>query len=57
VVAPLTVEGGPAGDGFRSSGAQVLAPRLRPGQVVLLDKLNAHTVAGLREALTATGAR
>jgi DDE superfamily endonuclease len=36
---------------------QALAPTLRPGDVVVMDNLPAHKVAGGREAIAATGAR
>lgn len=32
-----------------------LAPRLRPGQVVVLDNLSVHKAASIREALAARG--
>jgi transposase len=35
---------------------QVLAPTLRPGDVVVLDNLRAHKVKGVREAIAAAGA-
>jgi transposase len=53
----MSVEGGTDGDVFRTSVEQVLVPRLRPGQVVLLDNLKAHKVAGIREALEAARVR
>lgn len=56
LVATMTVEGGTDGEVFRPYVAQVLAPHLRPGQVVLMDNLKAHKVAGLREALEAAHA-
>ena len=34
-----------------------MCPRLRPGQVVILDNLSAHKVAGVRPLIEATGAR
>ena len=34
-----------------------LAPTLRPGDVVILDRLQAHRAAGVREAIEAAGAR
>jgi hypothetical protein len=37
--------------------SQVLCPRLRPGQVLIMDHLAAHKVAGVRELIAATGAR
>ena len=36
---------------------QVLCPQLRPGQVVIMDNLSAHKVAGVRQRIEATGAR
>ena len=36
---------------------QVLAPTLRAGDVVVMDNLAAHKVAGGREAIAAAGAR
>jgi transposase len=56
LLATMTVEGGTDGDVFRSYVDQVLAPQLRPGQVVIMDNLKAHKVAGIREAITLTGA-
>jgi len=35
---------------------QVLAPTLRPGDVVIMDNLRCHKVAGVREAIEAAGA-
>jgi transposase len=35
----------------------VLAPTLRPGDVVVMDNLSAHKVAGIDTAITSTGAR
>ena len=34
----------------------MLAPELRPGDVVVMDNLAAHKVAGVREAIEARGA-
>jgi len=36
--------------------AQVLCPQLRPGDVVVMDNLAAHKVAGVRERIQLTGA-
>lgn len=57
MLAPMTVRGSADGELFRTYVQQVLAPVLRPGQVVLFDNLKAHKVAGVREAIEATGAR
>ena len=56
MVATMSIAGGTDGDVFRSCVAQVLAPQLRPSQVVILDNLEAHKVAGIREAIPTTGA-
>jgi transposase len=56
LVATMTVTGGTDGAVFRSYVDQVLAPRLRPGNVVIMDNLKAHKVAGIREALEAAHA-
>ena len=36
---------------------QVLVPTLRPGDIVVMDNLPAHKVAGVRAAIEAAGAR
>jgi transposase len=45
------------GDAFRSYVEQQLAPTLRPGDVVVMDNLAAHKVAGVREAIERIGAQ
>ena len=35
---------------------QVLVPTLRPGDIVIMDNLSSHKVAGVREAIKAAGA-
>jgi len=63
MLAALTVRGLEApmtmtdGDIFLAYLEQVLCPRLRPGQGVIMDNLSAHKVAGVREQIEATGAR
>ncbi len=56
VAAAMTIAAATDGDVFRAFVAQVLVPRLRPGQVVVLDNLGAHKVPGVREAIEAAGA-
>ena len=56
LVATMTIEGGTDGEVVRSYVEQVLAPQLRPGNVVILDNLKAHKVAGIREAIEAAQA-
>jgi transposase len=41
---------------FRAYVEQVLIPELSPGDVVVLDNLAAHKVAGIREAIRAANA-
>jgi transposase len=55
--APMTIPEPTDGDIFLAYVEQVLCPRLRPGQVVILDNLSAHKVAGVRERIEAAGAR
>jgi transposase len=55
--APMTIAEPTDGDIFLAYLEQVLCPRLRPGQVVIMDNLSAHKVAGVREQIEATGAR
>ena len=55
-VAPLTIDGALNGDLFRLYVQQQLAPALQPGDLVVMDNLSSHKVAGVREALQAVGA-
>ena len=57
VIAPLVLDGPIDGESFRAYVEQFLAPALRPGQIVLMDNLTSHKVAGVREAIEAVGAR
>jgi transposase len=44
------------GEIFKAYVEQMLAPALSPGDVVVLDNLAAHKVAGVEEAIRAVGA-
>ncbi len=55
-IAPLTVEGGINGELFRAWVEQHLVPVLKSGDIVVMDNLSSHKVAGIREAIEATGA-
>lgn len=57
MTAPWVIDGAMDGDAFRVYVRDVLAPTLRPGDVVVLDKLPAHKVAGIREAIAARHAQ
>ena len=57
VLASLTIESPSDGDVFLAFVEQVLAPRLEPGHVVILDNLSAHKVAGVRQLIEDRGAQ
>jgi len=56
LVAPLVLDGALTGEVFLAYVGQQLAPALRPGEVLVMDNLSAHKVAGVREAVEAAGA-
>lgn len=56
VSAPCVIDGALTGQLFRAYVEQFLAPELRAGDVVIMDNLQAHKVAGVREAIEGTGA-
>lgn len=55
--APLVLDGAMNGEAFLAYVEQILAPTLAPGDVVIMDNLSSHKVAGVREAIEARGAR
>lgn len=57
VEAPMTVNGAMDGEVFLTYVRAVLAPTLSAGDIVVMDNLRAHRVAGVAEAITARGAR
>src|SRR3954469_8079732 len=56
IIAPFVVDGPMTGAVFRAYVEQVLAPALEPGDVVAMDNLSTHKVAGVQEAIRAAGA-
>jgi transposase len=56
LVAPLTLDGPMDGETFRAWTQQFLAPILKPDDIVIMDNLPAHKVAGIRQAIEAQGA-
>jgi transposase len=56
-IAPMVVGGAVNGDVFRAYVEQVLVPELRRGDVVVMDNLGSHTVAGVRAAIEGAGCR
>ncbi|HEV7280338.1 MAG TPA: transposase [Pirellulaceae bacterium] len=57
LTAPTVLDGAIDGDTFLAYVRQQLAPTLRRGDVVMMDNLARHKVAGVREAIEAAGAR
>lgn len=57
LVAPLVLDGPINGPSFRAWVEQMLAPELRPGDIVVLDNLGSHKVTGIAEAVQAAGAQ
>jgi hypothetical protein len=55
--AVMTVEGATDGEVFRAYVEQVLGPTLAAGDVIVMDILRAHKVAGIREAIEGRGAQ
>jgi transposase len=56
LMAPMVLDGPMTGEVLRASVEQVLIPELSPGDVVVLDNLAAHKVAGVRDTIQAAGA-
>ena len=56
LTAPLVIDGAMNGEVFRAYVEQVLAPTLAPGDIVIMDNLGSHKVAGVRQAIEAQGA-
>lgn len=56
VVAPVVFDGPINGISFRAYLEQVLVPVLRAGDIVVMDNLSSHKVAGVREVIEAAGA-
>lgn len=57
MAAPMLLDGPMNGSAFLAYAEQVLAPELRPGDIVVMDNLPAHRISGVREAIEKAGAR
>jgi len=57
IVAPWVIDGPINGRIFQTYVEQVLAPILRPGDIVILDNLGSHKAPAIRAAIRAAGAR
>ena len=56
LTAPMVLDGPMNGEAFLVYVQQFLCPTLKPGDIVIADNLPSHTVAGVKEAIEATGA-
>ncbi len=56
LTAPFVIDGAINGTIFRTYAEKVLAPTLAEGDIVVMDNLGSHKVAGVREAIEARGA-
>jgi transposase len=56
IAAPCVLDGPMDGDSFLAYVEQFVVPTLRPGDVVVMDNLASHKVAGIRTAIEAAGA-
>jgi transposase len=56
LTAPLVVDGAMNGEVFLAYVEQILVPTLSPGDILILDNLSSHKVAGVREAIERCGA-
>ena len=56
LTAPCVLDGPMDGESFRAYIEQCVVPTLRQGDIVMMDNLPSHKVAGIREAIEAAGA-
>jgi transposase len=57
MIATMTVEAATDREIFLAYLDEVLCPKLRPGDVVVMDNLSSHKVQGVRERIEAAGAQ
>lgn len=57
LIAPLALDGPINGAAFVAWIEQMLVPELRPGDIVVMDNLASHKVAGVQEAIESAGAQ
>jgi transposase len=57
LVAPCVFDGAINGEAFLAYVEQVLVPTLHRGDIVTMDGLSSHKVAGVRQAIEGAGAR
>ena len=56
MVAPMVLDGPMNGAAFLAYVQQVLAPELKPGDIVIMDNLSSHKGPAVRAAIEAAGA-
>ena len=56
IIAPMIMDGAMDGEMFTAYVRTLLVACLKPGDIVIMDNLPAHKVAGVREAIEAAGA-
>jgi len=56
ITAPMVLDGPMDGEAFLVYVEQFLCPTLKDGDIVIADNLPSHKVAGVRQAIEATGA-
>jgi len=54
--APMVIDGAMHGEAFKAYVEHLLAPTLKPRDIVIMDNLASHKVEGVREAIKARGA-
>jgi transposase len=57
ITAPLVLPGALNGNSFYGYIEQCVVPTLKPGEVLFMDNLSAHKVAGIKALIEACGAR
>jgi len=57
IVAPMVLDGAMDGEMFKAYIARILAPILRPGDIVIWDNLPAHRVSGVADIIEKVGAQ
>lgn len=57
IIAPWLLDGPINGESFRTYIEQVLAPELRPNDIVVMDNLGSHKAPAIRKAIRAAGAK
>jgi transposase len=57
ITAPFVLDGPINGDAFKVYVEQVLAPTLKPGDIVVMDNLGSHKSGKVRQLIRSAGAR